>query len=824
EIDAQGYVTRFEYNAKGQLSAKTQLSEAVTNILAFNLKVEVLDAIEITATDRQQTYRYNQAGNLEYQVDTEGYATRFYYDAAGNQIATRQYKNKGAIGALVESSEDRISHQFYNGQGLVIGSLDADGSLTTYEYDSNGQKAFESTYLRHVRNHTIGNPLILPTGERVTSAWTYTNTGKVQSYAQNDGTYTYYTYDDMDNVVKKEIFEDRPPSVYNETTVVDDNFNVDAASQLTIHSNSRNWINTENGRVKFTRAPASSSAWPRITSNDTYDLKDKFNVQFELTTGDVLSDTYFYGGLDNFGAWGSTLDRHVIYFNGNVVQSAVVRNGASEPYKHLMNLTTNTTYIVRFESNGESVTLSVTPKDHPDRAVSVTDSSHTFTGKARVNFYNNPRPNAASSTVYFDNYSVSKPVETEFKGVSDSFDSGVMSQFIARGNSLNSISTVDGKVSFKRLEASNSMWPTITSKESYALNEQAKIQFEVTTGDSLQETYFYGGFDNLGSFTDKTLERHAVFFDRGTVQASVIRDGVEQGYKHLMNLTTNTTYVVRFEIFDGETVLTVMPKGQPENAASSFESSAGAGKFANIRFYNNPRPGAAGTEVYLDNYVAEKHVAISSERYSYDLLGRKVATLDGKTLSGENLNSPVALANWDVYDSTPAGAVMKAEYDEDYGGEVMTLTGSVRSNGYRLRKPAGENWDSTGKTIAWDMKYAEAYTVYISVNTPKGHRYITYQSDVKNPYISGGYAYAVMPSSVTNGQWHTVIRDLEADLKAVEPDNSVLNVNALLIRGSGKIGKVVVSDTTKAELAVQGIPVGAYLYQDAKLSAAEIRN
>ncbi|MCF2860497.1 hypothetical protein L1286_23830, partial [Pseudoalteromonas sp. SMS1] len=257
---------------------------------------------------------------------------------------------------------------------------------------------------------------------------------------------------------------------------------------------------------------------------------------------------------------------------------------------------------------------------------------------------------------------------------------------------------------------------------------------------------------------------------------------------------------------------------EPDNSVLNVNALLirGSGKIGKVVVSNTTQAELAEQGIPVGAYLhKDPKLSASFATQRDNALVRKVSTL-----SGANLNSPVAQASWDVYDSTPAGAVMQAEYDEDYGSEVMTLTGNAFHNGYRLRKPGGENWDSAGKTITWDMKYAEAYTVYISVNTPKGHRYITYHPGVKDPYISGDYAYAVLPSSVTNGQWHTVIRDVEADLKAVEPDNSVLNVNALLIRGSGKIGKVAVIDTTKAELAEQGIPVGAYLHNVDKLSAA----
>ncbi|MCF2860504.1 hypothetical protein L1286_23865, partial [Pseudoalteromonas sp. SMS1] len=753
---------------------------AITN---SNLSTEMLDSIIETDNDRKQTYHYDTAGNLEYQIDAEGYVTRHYYDAAGNQIATRQYKNKGAIGALVESTGDRVSHQFYNGQGQVIGSLDADGALTTYQYNDNGQKVVESVYLRQVQNHVVGNPLILPVGERVSSVWTYTDTGKIQSLAHSDGTYTYYTYDNMDNLVEKEVFEDRPPSIYNEQTIVDDNFNAGNVSDFTIKNDSLNSITTEGERVRFERLPASQPSWPTLAAKESYDLKDTFNIQFEVTTGASLSDTYFYGGLENLGSRGSTLDRHAIFFRGNEVQSIVARDGVEEPAKPLMHLTPNTTYVVRFESNGDSVTLIVKPKDKPEQAVSVTESSGNFTGKAHVNFYNNLYPSAENSVIYFDNYSVTKPAEAESSGISDNFDSGVMSQFTSQGDSINSISVVDGRVRFTRASASSSLWPSITSKERYTLNEPATIQFEVTTSDSLNDSYLNGGLDNLGTRSNNTLDRHAVQFDGGVIQSYVVRNGVEYGHKHMMNMTTNTTYVVRFETLKGKTVLTVMPKGQPEQAISVTESSEGFSKYAHILLFNNPRPGAQGTEIFLDNYTAESASIVSREKYRYDLLGRKVSTID----EAEQYNTPANPANWEIYDAIPSGPTISTVYDKVYGTDVIKLQGDSTHNGYKLKSEGLKNWNSKLSNIRWDIKNNEGFTVYISLQTELGHRFLRYAQGSFTPKQEGEYISHPLSGDTALGNWVTIERNLLADLKALEPDNDILTVNAFLTRGSSLV-------------------------------------
>jgi len=57
-------------------------------------------------------------------------------------------------------------------------------------------------------------------------------------------------------------------------------------------------------------------------------------------------------------------------------------------------------------------------------------------------------------------------------------------------------------------------------------------------------------------------------------------------------------------------------------------------------------------------------------------------------------------------------------------------------------------------------------------------------------------------SNSKNGTWQTFTRDLEADLKAYEPDNELLTVNGFLVRGSGRVDDIAMmeygNETVKA--------------------------
>ncbi|CAH9050506.1 hypothetical protein PSECIP111951_00206 [Pseudoalteromonas holothuriae] len=601
--------------------AAVEPNVTITNINAFLVRgsgkiAEVrLSGLndELTSAAAQSTkLAYNTAGQLEYKTDGEGYVTRYYYDQAGNEIATRRYFHKGTPGNISESNKDLVTHTFYDGQSRVKANLAADGALTTFNYNADGLKTSQSRYHQQVLNHTVGAPLVLPGSEKTTTHWRYTTTGQVETKTHADGSLTKYRYDEMQNLVHQQTFD-----------------SIQAANAQLIYS-------------------------------------------------------------------------------------------------------------------------------------------------------------------------------------SDDFNNGVANAFTISNGSSTSIEVVDNQVRFQRLNSEKSEWPSLISKQSFQLKDNVSSTIEVTTSDNLSGMYFYGGLDNSGSWSSKTLDRHAVYFDGNAIYSDVVRNGLASGREKLMSLTTNTTYVINWTTNDDFTTLTVHPKGKPHESSSVKVSSQDWSNAARLRFYNNPRPNANGNEVYIDNLKIHSVNEVSSTRYQYDLLGRQISSLDGNQLLGQNLNTPVNTEHWDVYDPTPSGATMTAVYDQQYNGEVIELKGAGSSNGYRLQNLNKTPWDALEKTISWDMKYSESFTVYISVDTNKGHRYITYKPGSHGSSLGGEYAHIALPLSTSTGSWHTVTRDLLADLQSVEPDNNIKNVNAMLVRGSGRIGQVSLSDLTQTQLANRGLEVGAH--------------
>jgi len=167
--------------------------------------------------------------------------------------------------------------------------------------------------------------------------------------------------------------------------------------------------------------------------------------------------------------------------------------------------------------------------------------------------------------------------------------------------------------------------------------------------------------------------------------------------------------------------------------------------------------------------------------------------------------------NWEIYDETPEGATISNVYDADKQSNVIVFNGTQRENGYRIGQnsiSSPRTWNNTDhKFIRWSMNYTEKYSVFVSLQTTKGHRYVYYtEKDTDTGLSSSGtYIHQGLGASTIDGTWQTFTRDLEADLQEYDSNNSILTVNGFLVRGSGMVDDIVMVDNNDTVIPV--IPV-----------------
>ena len=131
---------------------------------------------------------------------------------------------------------------------------------------------------------------------------------------------------------------------------------------------------------------------------------------------------------------------------------------------------------------------------------------------------------------------------------------------------------------------------------------------------------------------------------------------------------------------------------------------------------------------------------------------------------------------WTVADDNPAGATVTNVYDEASASNVIRVNGpGGYSNAVRLSWPA----DQDNNLFKFSMNYegggtSDLYSIFVLCELDSGERlYVTYLphlniNDSKRVASGNYYIYHNLGYELMDHSWHTIERDLEADIQAVE--------------------------------------------------------
>jgi Leucine-rich repeat (LRR) protein/sugar lactone lactonase YvrE len=143
--------------------------------------------------------------------------------------------------------------------------------------------------------------------------------------------------------------------------------------------------------------------------------------------------------------------------------------------------------------------------------------------------------------------------------------------------------------------------------------------------------------------------------------------------------------------------------------------------------------------------------------------------------------------DWSIYENKGGDSAVSTVFDDELNSQVIEFSGS-NWGAYKLSMANGSSFGNTTNTVAqWRIKKTEGYydAVYWRVKTSGSVRYLVYRD-----YVSLGchlsddpeYVNCGIDISVKDGEWHTIIRDLEADLKAADPNLELLAVEHFQVR------------------------------------------
>jgi hypothetical protein len=108
--------------------------------------------------------------------------------------------------------------------------------------------------------------------------------------------------------------------------------------------------------------------------------------------------------------------------------------------------------------------------------------------------------------------------------------------------------------------------------------------------------------------------------------------------------------------------------------------------------------------------------------------------------------------------------------------------------------------DKTHNTLSWKMS-SHGFAIHVRVMTKKGARYLYYTARDNDLGIHKDlktYIHHGLGIDTRNGEWHTITRNLEDDLKEFEPDNELIEVNGIFfksINSSMNIDDIIMSNS-----------------------------
>ncbi|MBA3537894.1 MAG: LysM peptidoglycan-binding domain-containing protein, partial [Tatlockia sp.] len=217
QLDEGNNLTQFDYDASGQLRAKTRFAiNLANNLINYSLEA-IRDNIQASPERDQYTaYAYDRAGRLSYQANADGSVISFSYDGLGDIIASQKYAtrlNRASLRSnnwsaqLVPNNHDRITRFIFDAAGREIYRISAEGRVLERRYDELGNVVAEISHGMRVNpgiinEHDLAKLLSNDNNARETD-YDYDSAGRVALKTDSKQQKTSYIYDENNNVLSK---------------------------------------------------------------------------------------------------------------------------------------------------------------------------------------------------------------------------------------------------------------------------------------------------------------------------------------------------------------------------------------------------------------------------------------------------------------------------------------------------------------------------------------------------------------------------------------------------------------------------------------------
>ena len=159
------------------------------------------------------------------------------------------------------------------------------------------------------------------------------------------------------------------------------------------------------------------------------------------------------------------------------------------------------------------------------------------------------------------------------------------------------------------------------------------------------------------------------------------------------------------------------------------------------------------------------------------------------------------VSRWSIF-AGPDSAQISNVYDTEKESRVISFQGDNSENRYLIGNETGINgaWrDTKHSNLKWSFKSSNNFEIYLLVNTLKGAKKIKYSnSDIEIKGVQGDEIHFGIGDTASDGEWHTFIRDIEADVEYFDTTNRLLSIDGLLVVGNSKIDDLELFNIFKA--------------------------
>ena len=213
QIEPNGQVTEYRYDASGQLIKQVRFANALK--LSKTGDEYVLGTIQKNLQpspqyDETTQYTYDMAGRLHQQASPSGVVTAYQYNDAGNVIATTQYATKLSAEALESdhwfdnlktSTNDRTTRALYDAAGRERYRISATGKVIERRYDAVGNVLAEITYAESFDPEQLD--VLNAQLQSHSTLYEYDVAGRLLTKTDAADHRTSYTYDHNNNVLSQ---------------------------------------------------------------------------------------------------------------------------------------------------------------------------------------------------------------------------------------------------------------------------------------------------------------------------------------------------------------------------------------------------------------------------------------------------------------------------------------------------------------------------------------------------------------------------------------------------------------------------------------------